>query len=592
MAGFMAGFSGALTEGIKANKARKDQREDDVFKMSYQSYLTNKDKMMEYKEKDKQAAANAEVLAAGTDNPEESYKAIYSALKSGVSFDYLSESLKENKIKVLETPSVDKPEQVAKPSVDAQMSEAMPVSKPSGGNWVAEMFSPNGNVDQYRQKAIQDIAAATGEDVANVSKAITGNYREESDTVKFLFEKKTTTPEKLEKLEDIVFRRDEAKRNGDTASAEKYDRQIAAINTTMTMEARAKAKERGSDNFKNFITTDEKGVYAGPMMIDATELQNNGQVFDVITGQPVDPQNLRPMPDGFDQAYLNLAKDNLKLSEDYDERTRNWIEASSISNKMIRIAREQPAVINYGGSLTESARGVLANVGGVMDRLKGEFYRDDKSGPLSSEQYANVIEQLDGQTKNLVDILSDEGKDIAEKHSAYTAMLDILAFKAAAMEKQVGRDVTEKDFERFRNVVGSGSSPESVEEKLNQFLMEKLGSIETQRRQLAENGAVKAFENQYKVKTGFLPTGIEELIASSGLNRDAQERYDVITAVASKPYVPAGTKEGVQTEAPQNLRPADPVTMENAKKAIAKNPAIRDKVRQRMIENRMDPGDL
>ena len=544
----MSGFAGALTEGIKERRARKADREDDIFKMSYQSYLSNKEDMKAMREKDKAAAANAEMLAATTDNPEESYKVIYQALKNGVDAKFLEETLRENKIKLIDTPKAPKAPSTDTAAVDSQMAGAMmdtsktttsqpavqstpvetaPVAETKSGvvrpeNWFAEMFSTE-TVDpsRYRDAAVQKISEATGEDPKMVSKIITGEYRpnEPTEFQKFVFQKKTK-PEEAADMADAQLNYNIAKENGDKVGMEKWQRHITARKMVKTEEARLTAIANGKNVSPFAIIKD--GKFAGTINGEYKQGEDGNQVLvNSDTGEPVTDQVKRVEPD-FNKEYLKQAKEVDTLAAPYLEKSSTFIESLSIADTIVRATKDTPAITNYRGSLSAAANTLINNTTGVLGFVKSELNKD-----VSEVNFKLVGDSLNKIEDTLLLKLSPENQDIAEKAKAYEAMLDVLAFKFAAMEKQTGKEVSDKDFTRFRGAVGvKGDTPETIKKRLDQFLFEKAKTLQGDYNNITNSGIVKSFKLLEGFDMGVLPMSVEEQMAGVPGRENAIEYYN------------------------------------------------------------------
>lgn len=544
----MSGFAGALTEGIKERRARKADREDDIFKMSYQSYLSNKEDMKAMREKDKAAAANAEMLAATTDNPEESYKVIYQALKNGVDAKFLEETLRENKIKLIDTPKAPKAPSTDTAAVDSQMAGAMmdtsktttsqpavqstpvetaPVAETKSGvvrpeNWFAEMFS-NETADptRYRDAAVQKISEATGEDPKMVSKIITGEYRpnEPTEFQKFVFQKKTK-PEEAADMADAQLNYNIAKENGDKVGMEKWQRHITARKMVKAEEARLTAIANGKNVSPFAIIKD--GKFAGTINGEYKQGEDGNQVLvNSDTGEPVTDQVKRVEPD-FNKEYLKQAKEVDTLAAPYLEKSSTFIESLSIADTIVRATKDTPAITNYRGSLSAAANTLINNTTGVLGFVKSELNKD-----VSEVNFKLVGDSLNKIEDTLLLKLSPENQDIAEKAKAYEAMLDVLAFKFAAMEKQTGKEVSDKDFTRFRGAVGvKGDTPETIKKRLDQFLFEKAKTLQGDYNNITNSGIVKSFKLLEGFDMGVLPMSVEEQMAGVPGRENAIEYYN------------------------------------------------------------------
>lgn len=609
MAGFMAGFAGALTDGINERKKRKAEREDDVFKMSYTAYLNNKQEMKAAREKDRAAAANAEMLAAGTDNPEESYKVIYQSLLNGADPDYLKDALRENRIKLIDTPTVDKPAtektpEVAKPNMEAQMGEVVPVAKESVApqqetNWFADMFSnESSNPEQYRDSAIKKIADATGEDVSKVSEIITGNFDSpRTNFTKFVFEKKTQE-EELKDLDQEIYSMNEADRRGDTMRRDYYARRVAAISTANALKAKNTARANNTDVIM-MSSIGPDGQYLGSLPISKSDLETAKEggtsVVKSLNGKEVDINQLQMLPEDFQTDYMKLFKDYNQNSEDYNNAMLAFTSSASIANKIIRIGNQNKEVLGSPAIVAGYFRDAVNNIESAVTLLDKQF-NSKPNGNFTDGEKSNMVSSINRvvqeDASRLSDILSDETRAAGERRAALESLQTLLAYQLAAMDLQTGRSLTNEELANYKKMV-TNTGPESLEGRLNEILGEKYAALGNRARRLTgESSEVSAFEKVYGVKTGLMPMTPEEVLAGAPENQDAIERLEIIKQSVNAPYVPASSIAPEQQEDnTQNLNPTPPDLMQRAREAIAsgKDP---EAVRQRLIENGFDPGDL
>jgi hypothetical protein len=553
MAGFMAGFAGALTDGINDRKKRKAEREDDVFRMSYQSYLSNKDSMKASKEKDRAAAANAELMAAGTANPEEAYKAIYQTLINGGDAKLLAESLKENDIKIIDTPEAAKVDKIDSVSVDGQMSEAMPTpsgveapgqtaptadTKISGpakqeSNWFAEMFSnEDSNVDKYRNSAIKKIADATGQDYDTVAKTITGDYRSaQTDPVKFVFQKRDKN-EELQTYEKELYKLKLAELDGNPADIAKARLRVSVFTDKALLES-----SLDSRNNVRMATTNEAGEYGGSVDIaqsDIIQARENGLTeVKTVDGRMVPMAALRSVDEKYLENRMKVFEKFGTQTEDYNKSLAAYTSVATIGNKLIRYGRENPDILTSTAGASATIQGWVNDIQGAVNIFDKQFGENVKNGVYagSAEDRAAMMSQLEEASKKaatqMSDILTDATKSDADRYAAYQNLQTLMVYQIAAMDLQTGKSLTIEEMENYKEL-SRAKDPVKLEARINETLLQKYSDLQTQGTIQNNNPMIKNLE----VMGGGIKSGLSVItpdqLAERSNNVDLQQRQAII----------------------------------------------------------------
>ena len=622
MAGFMSGFAGALTEGIKERRARKADREDDIFKMSYQSYLSNKEDMKAMREKDKAAAANAEMLAATTDNPEESYKVIYQALKNGVDAKFLEETLRENKIKLIDTPKAPKAPSTDTAAVDSQMAGAMmdtsktttsqpavqstpvetaPVAETKSGvvrpeNWFAEMFS-NETADptRYRDAAVQKISEATGEDPNEVSKVITGDYRSEiTDPVKFVFQKRNKN-EELQTYEKELYKLRLAEQSGNQADIAKYNLRVSVFKDKALLDSSLDSR----NNVRLATLNPENGEYAGSVDVAQADIvqarEQSLTSVKTIDGRSIPLANLRPMDEKYLETRVKVFEKFGTQTEDYNNRLAAYTSVATIGNKLIRLGRENPDILTASAGASAAVQGWVNDIQGAINIFDKQFGEKAKNGVFSgtqedrfviSKQYEETIKEA---STELSDILSDETRSDADRYAAYENLQTLMVYQIAAMDLQTGRSLTVDEMGKYRELARA-KDPSKLEARINETLMQKYSELQNQAVIQNNNPMIKNLE----LMGGGIKSGLSVMtpddLAGMSSDIDLKQRQDIIKGLVSQQQ-PINYNTPKQEDTVQSQQTQASTVLDKARDAIAKG-APRDAVIQRLKERGIDPGDL
>ena len=296
------------------------------------------------------------------------------------------------------------------------------------------------------------------------------------------------------------------------------------------------------DGSKKYILArrDSEGVLTP---VDA-ELQGKGTVLLMSDVQL----------DAFKTARTEVQKYSMELAG----QNANLAEALRNSELAISIAKNNEMVRNAGGDfaqfITSTVRGtesVLTVAGNLLGTSSLQGTNSDTGEPVSyitEDQFLEAM-QAQGRDQSFLDaIVSQDVQNLADDTARFEATMIILAFRSGRIEGQSGNAMSNKDFDRLKQMLETQGSVEAFEQNLRDYMRSKIQNYDDSVViTLNTNPNFAGFKQEY----GFYPTATpltftefvntrnEPTLSTSFTNTmNAQPvAPDVTTSVA------AGTKE-------------------------------------------------
>jgi hypothetical protein len=217
------------------------------------------------------------------------------------------------------------------------------------------------------------------------------------------------------------------------------------------------------------------------------------------------------------EVQLATFKDARKVVQKYSvalaNQNANLAEALRNSELAISIVNNNEMVRNAGGSvaqlITSTVRGTESVLTVAESLFKGSAVQGknaDNGDPetyITEEQLLAAMKEK-GRDQSFLDaIVSQDVQNLADDTARFEATMIILAFRAGRIEGQSGNAMSNKDFDRLKQMLETRGSSEAFEQNLRDYMRSKIvsyddGVVLT----LNTNPTIAGFKNDY----GFYPT--------------------------------------------------------------------------------------
>ena len=217
------------------------------------------------------------------------------------------------------------------------------------------------------------------------------------------------------------------------------------------------------------------------------------------------------------EVQLATFKDARKVVQKYSvalaNQNANLAEALRNSELAISIVNNNEMVRNAGGSvaqfITSTVRGTESVLTVAESLFKGSAVQGknaDNGDPetyITEEQLLAAMKEK-GRDQSFLDaIVSQDVQNLADDTARFEATMIILAFRAGRIEGQSGNAMSNKDFDRLKQMLETRGSSEAFEQNLRDYMRSKIvsyddGVVLT----LNTNPTIAGFKQEY----GFYPT--------------------------------------------------------------------------------------
>lgn len=622
MAGFMAGFGQAFSSSFEKAQARKADFENDVFKLTFNTYLENDKERKKAEKADADAVRKATALAETLPgvNKKAATAQIYKMLSSGLDEKFIMEKLQEPGARIEFSQEVSRnkddleaqTEAVTAPGPNDQRQQNLeqvqqtqqPQTPSSAPSWkdtfAGGLFnSPySKKQDQMRDKAIGKISTATGVGQDQIRNTLTGStgIKPGIDTSSVVFTPGKATGKAPTSAENAYVLAQQAYARGDKGEGDRY---MNDFNNFMKVYSSKKGAEAIAQagvvtpGQPVKIFSEETGRYKKVSPIPGPVDPTTGQpsLIDPDTKQPIDPNSVvkisKEESDRADDA-LNRLKDPLLQNAEARHSYGNVI---SNMGTVAEIAQRSPEALTYASSTTADTLaklrqeglnfGSMFNIIGAEKQFQGMLNtRKIDQGTISKtvEEGRSALAKLDQ------DVATGKISQIAADAAKIKTINLLSAYELAGAYGQTGRAVSENELALFKEAVSDGIGiPRQIQamSQLSQLLEKKVDS-QTQALYSPENPMIQTFIKDYGYSPiGEAPRPVRE--ATVGNDPRLQATYDLFKKYGdgSSGQVnpsPAPTTP-VPTKAPapgQMATPAQPTAPSEAIEILKKDPTSRN----------------
>ena len=161
--------------------------------------------------------------------------------------------------------------------------------------------------------------------------------------------------------------------------------------------------------------------------------------------------------------------------------------------------------------------GTAKNASNLLKELKngieliGGVFQANQNGDLPEEITPDMVERRlqkqgilqQGQTLEQaasIDTftLGDNAEDLAKKKAAFDAKLILMAFRAGGLEGQTGMAMSNKDFDRLKDVVNASKDGQTFVTELGKYVQGRIDTLQDDASLLQNDAGRVGFQNRYK----------------------------------------------------------------------------------------------
>lgn len=355
---------------------------------------------------------------------------------------------------------------------------------------VLRVMETDTNISETNRGLIKEFADAKAKKLEETSKSFRSyaenvNSVAEAQTALDLASSENAPDNVITQLTDLLDNQVKLKTKSDLIAAG-FDT-AAVIDAVITLE----------DGTKDYILA-RRDSEGGLTPVDA-ELQGKGTVSLMSEVQLATFKDARKVVQKYSVALAN--------------QNANLAEALRNSELAISIVNNNEMVRNAGGSvaqfITSTVRGTESVLTVAESLFKGSAVQGknaDNGDPetyITEEQLLAAMKEK-GRDQSFLDaIVSQDVQNLADDTARFEATMIILAFRAGRIEGQSGNAMSNKDFDRLKQMLETRGSSEAFEQNLRDYMRSKIvsyddGVVLT----LNTNPTIAGFKQEY----GFYPT--------------------------------------------------------------------------------------
>lgn len=505
--GFLSGFA----EGYLTERKRRTEREQDLEDQSFQyrmKYLTDQREKRDAKKlKEVELSKKAKSLAEMAGDPDFASTA-YKELSNDVSYETLQKRIQDgmyqkNPNYVAPTKTVKVPEAVSMEPYDSQFPANEKINKR------IDAIDPTLRIPKVEDNNYTTIA--------------------QDDGNPYLFKPKE---QKIGDYDQAQYELLKAKESNDPAAMREAETKLKAHEIALTREAAIKARAEGK-SAKIYIMKDKNGrmtsTFTGEIR-DGNLWNTSVPTVDGYgnTGKIVSAEDMNSIqevsPEAF-EAMEKLEYEFGKQSSDLREGMSNYVGVINTSQKMISLLNQSPEVTSITASgvelardMTEEAKIAYQVVFGKENEIKEKFKSGDMNGlEKMITEYEQDVETLVQKSSKDGGIMGASNQRIASDKAIYDSLRNLLTFQMAAANGVSGAKMSDKDFDKFWDMVGGDKrDPNDVIRAIQNSSQVVLTTIDGHRQQINNHPAVKGFQVRYGFDPGVQVPRVEDLLIDMG----------------------------------------------------------------------------
>lgn len=248
-------------------------------------------------------------------------------------------------------------------------------------------------------------------------------------------------------------------------------------------------------------------------------------------------------------------------------------------NDMNKIVQADPNVLNFGGKLAEVGVSAVRDVVGTVNTL-GQVLASNKT--LTDEDIKKktgmTLEQLE---KRVDDLMGTAATNTASRAALFEAKKQLAAFQFASTQSQTGRNLSDKDYQRFLSMLQGTTDPRTWQKSIADFINTEAQSLNEQSQQINDSPESKGFTQAYGYN--MMPpvaSSFDEFVNKSN-DPGLKEGYQFVKQYAGQAAQPTYQENTQQTQQqPAQQTPAQAQTFQTppdlAVKALLADPSKAD----------------
>lgn len=482
--GFMAGFGPTFAKGINDAYDQQQQNKQDLFKIQYTEYLNQRKEYDKSKKEADLIAKQAKTLADSLGDP----------AAAGKLYDYGMQFGTEAMMKAAEdrrvvrkagqsqglgpTGMAGDTTQMQDPNVqqyDPSVSDVIKQAQNPQDSWggmrsvtPAEPQNPMtapGNAMGLSQKArlntVRDLDAATGGNYSKVMdfKGIDSPFSA-SDTgaYEILLPEK---PVKAGEIEDLMEAQRRALVSGNKTKA--YDLQLQINTRIIADQLKADINNQNKMPVVSYMERDPETGIGKAVQGNWVDNADGSRTFRTLSGRVVPEQNMVELNKDQAKAVMDFYHDvtNKDTFKKFNENAAVSSQVFDLIGRMDTVAERYPDVMNAGGSVASSARGVLNNINGLINVAKTE---------VNAREDPNTVKQIDQALDEGLAVLELSGPnlDLAEAKDLLTSLKTLASYKLAGTLDSTGR-FSDKDIQNAMDAISASTDVDSFKNSLAQL---------------------------------------------------------------------------------------------------------------------------
>lgn len=596
---FMAGFGQAFSRSFENSQQRRQQQEDDIFKLTFNTYLENqKNEQKEIKADQarvREAEAVADLLGAGV-NKKAAVAAAYKFLNSGMSQDKVLEELRkpgtqmdltrdmrENKDELeAQTEAVTAPGPSTQRNQNLQevqrsQTDGTQPKEPSWrDNFSGGLFnSPYSKRDSAFNKAQQRIAQSTGRSVEEVNSVLTGSNQRKPliDTTGLIFSPGSDPAKAPKSAKEALLASQEAFSRGDTSEGERlrriYDTYMQAVGDEEKAKLDAELAPRVGAPTK--VWNPEKNEWDIVSLIPGQPDENGrSTLMNSSTGQPVNPEMTQGIhPDEAKAAEAvrsGLQKDMIS----HANATASFGNVVHAMDRVLEIGRNNPEALTY---YTSSGAGIVNNLmqEGVnlynmgLEIINPAMEKGLTSGKFDEAEFSKAKNSVEKGLQTLEDdVVKGKISRVAADAARIKMYTTLMTYEVGMAYGQEGRSFTGEKFRLFQEVLSDSVEPQRQLQALSELMLQLEGNLDRNSQQLfgSNSPLIQGFYERYRYNPlGNVAKPVSEVVIAN--DPRLQQAYDFMKgSLQQSGVIQRDPTQGPQNPMPQPGQMSDPAPVE------------------------------
>tara|TARA_R110000787_G_scaffold579_9_gene2106 strand:- start:3992 stop:5677 length:1686 start_codon:yes stop_codon:yes gene_type:complete len=324
-----------------------------------------------------------------------------------------------------------------------------------------------------------------------------------------------------------------------------------------------RANQKIIDNIDGAVTLKVQGEDGITLLHNVTQkFTPEGLVYTDPQGNIV--ENAVVLPEEEKEAVAAVLKSVSIPTKDYNQTLLPVSRVTSLAGDLIGIVDESPLVLaGFTTGVARKIQGAKIELQAAQDVLSGMF---EDRGSNGEDAYVTLKEFEESMLPNGVSLDSianaeyngastDSLAKLAHAGDKFSAKMILMAFRAGGIEGQVGMAMSNKDFERLKDVVASSKDPQTFKTQLAEYVSDGIGGLNRSASLVNNDPKIRGFRNLYNYDPLLGESLVQDFDTLVRTSED--ERFKTGAALIAQYSGTATTDTGEQT-----VVTSDPVTSE------------------------------